>query len=294
MPPTADTWLFGATSLIGFALARAAGSRVLPLANPFNRAAAAWGWPALDVADPQAINTFIKQHDTPPTIVYAHAVCTVSKCENNPAWAHRMNVTPLARLIQQIPATTRLVYISSDHVFGHDGRYNETSAPRPISVYGQTRIEAERLALDRPNSLVVRPGLAVGPSIDGRTGHRDWLAHRYRKGLPISIIEDEARSAVLADDLAGRLWQLIDSDRTGLVHLPATRPINRVELATRLMLHQELPPTFRRERRHQQPHPHLGRITLQTCRDDPLTQPLPAIGDALPPMPKSLVESVPR
>ena len=72
----------------------------------------------------------------------------MEKCEQAPAWAREINVTGLERLIEVLPPTTRLVYCSSDHVFGgRDAGYDENDSPDPVSVYGRTREEAERLVL---------------------------------------------------------------------------------------------------------------------------------------------------
>jgi dTDP-4-dehydrorhamnose reductase len=273
----ATTWLFGATSLIGFALAEAAGPETRPFANPFNKTARRLGWPAVDVADPATIDQLLATQPPPDTVVYAHAVCTVSKCETHPQWTRSVNVGPVRQLVRHLPAATRFVYLSSDHVFGEDGCYDEASPPTPISVYGQTRVEAERAVLARPNALVIRPGLAVGPSLDGRTGHRDWLIRRSSKGLPISIVADEARSAMWSRDLADRLWALAQSSLEGICHLPAEQMVDRPTLAEGLMGYLGLAPRFRREARVDQGHPHLGRINLQTRLSHPLAEPLPSV-----------------
>ena len=204
----------------------------------------------------------------PEIILYCHAVCDVGRCEDDPVWAEDVNVGGVRHLLAAVDAHTRIVYVSSDHVFGIDGCYRESDAPRPISVYGRTRVAAERLILEHANSLVVRPGLAVGPSKNGRTGHMDWLRHRATKGLPITIVSDEARSAVWADDLAERLVQLARSEARGLRHVAATRMVSRPELAQFLMARQNLAGTFQLQPRAERPYPHLGRIELRTQYDD--------------------------
>ena len=60
-------------------------------------------------------------------------MCDVEKCEADPDWAHEINVQQLHRVIKALPEKTRLVYVSSDHVFGGDGEYDERSRPCPIS-----------------------------------------------------------------------------------------------------------------------------------------------------------------
>ena len=163
---------------------------------------------------------------------------------------------------------TRLVYLSSDHVFGGDGVYTEASVPSPISVYGRTRVEAEQLVLKRADTLVIRTGLTIGPSPDGRTGHMDWLSYRSERGLPITIIEDESRSVVWASDLAKRVMKLSESKVTGIRHISATRIISRVSLANYLFRSMGKVPKFIIEGRDRQPVPHLGSVGLESDYDD--------------------------
>lgn len=212
-------------------------------------------------------------------MLYCHAVCDVSKCEAAADWAYEINVNHIQRLLDTLPTTTRLVYISSDHVFGGDGSYNELSTPCPISIYGHTRVAAEKLILQRDRSLVLRTSLAIGPSHNGRSGHLDWLAYRHQRQLPITIIADEYRSAVWVDALAARIMRFAQSDETGLRHIAATQAICRVELAEYLAQHMNIKPALKIASRHQQPAPHLGRVELTTVYKGELYEPLPSVVD---------------
>ena len=268
--PTPDL-LFGATSIVGFTLAQC-----FPTLRPFVPPAAKSDWPALHLEDPAWLQTLFSAQP-PQRLIYCHAVCDVSKCEENPDWAHEINVQHIQRLLDALPDTTRLVYVSSDHVFAGNGTYNEESDPCPISVYGQTRVAAERLVLSRDRSLVLRAGLAIGASHNGRTGHSDWLAYRHRRDLPITIVEDEVRSVVWADDLADRIMQFAASGETGLRHIAATQTISRIELARFLSQHLQIDLVFNTASRHEQPAPHLGRVELTSIYDGHLYQPLPSV-----------------
>jgi dTDP-4-dehydrorhamnose reductase len=167
-----------------------------------------------------------------------------------------------------------MVYISSDHVFGGDGTYDEKSEPCPISVYGRTRVAAERLVLERPGSLVIRVGLPIGPSLNGRTGHWDWLRYRSDRNFPITIVSDEYRSAVWADHLALRVLHLSESSAVGVRHVPATRVASRIDLANHILSLLDKPASYRTESRSQRPVPHLGHVELATVFNDTLSQPL--------------------
>lgn len=276
MTPT--TLLFGATSILGFNLARMFGDTVLPFVTPNNNAKAVRHWPALNLGDPGWAAALFKQHE-PELLLYCHAVCDVPRCEIAPGWAREINIDYLARVMDALPVKTRLVYVSSDHVFGGDGVYDERSAPCPISVYGRTRVEAEEMVLSRSRSLVLRVGLAIGPSPNGRTGHWDWLRYRTARNLPMTIVHDEYRSVVWACDLAVRVKQLAGSTETGLRHIPATRALSRVELAHHLMSRLGLAMNFQYESRRERTAPHLGRVELASVYSGLLFQPLASVID---------------
>jgi dTDP-4-dehydrorhamnose reductase len=275
---TASTLLFGATSILGFNIARLFPQMVLPFVTPGSRAPALRHWPVLQLEDRRWPRELFKQH-LPDILLYCHAVCDVPKCEAAPAWAHEINVEHVRRLLPALPSRTRLIYVSSDHVFGGDGVYDELSSPCPISAYGRTRVRVEKLVLDRAGSLVIRVGLPIGASPNGRTGHLDWLQYRIQRSLPITIVHDEYRSVVWASDLALRVMQLAASAETGICHVTATRAVSRVDLAEHLLSISGAAANFSRESRHERAAPHLGRVELATIHRGELFRPLPSVLD---------------
>ena len=274
--------LFGATSILGFHIARLFPHALVPFTSPGNTSPTVQEWATLNLEDPEWVKKVFSQHQ-PDILLYCHAVCDVPKCEADPAWAYEVNVGHLQRVLSHLSDNTRLVYLSSDHVFGGDGMYDEQSAPCPISVYGQSRVAAEQLVLSRPETLVIRTGLAIGPSPNGRTGHLDWLRYRTQQNLPITIVEDEYRSTVWADDLAVRVMSLAASPVTGIRHISATQVTSRIALAN-FLLHALGRETdfFNRESRFQRSAPHLGKVELTSLFSDTLAQPLASVLDGHP------------
>ena len=280
--------LFGATSILGFNLAKAYPQFFVPFISPGNTATSVQSWPILNLEDFEWVKIILAKYQ-PHVLLYCHAVCDIPKCEADPSWAYEVNVGHLHRVLTTLPHHTRLVYVSSDHIFGGDGTYNESSPPYPISVYGRTRVEAERLALDRSHSLVIRAGLPIGPSPNGRTGHQDWLRYRTLRQLPITIVEGEYRSVVWVEDLARRVMKLATSKEIGLRHIAATRAVSRIELARYLLHRLGLEDNFHSESRNDRPVPHLGHVELVSGYRDELSQPLPSVLDS---QDSSLLEAV--
>ena len=275
------TFLFGATSILGWNIARMAKpGTIVPFCNPYIKHDACRDWQRIRIEREDEL-TALFESQQPDVLLHCGGICDVEKCENNPDWAHTLNVHSMQNILDTLPTKTRLVYVSSDHVFsGSDVPYVETDAPCPISVYGETRVKAESFVLEqRPDALIIRPGLAIGPSIDGKTGHLDWLAYRSREGLPITIVEDEYRSAIHVEDLVARVRALAASDITGIRHIAATRAVSRLELATYLNEGFKIGASFSTVTRDTRDTPHLGRVELGTVYKDAWAAALPSAMD---------------
>ena len=193
----------------------------------------------------------------PQLLIYCAGVCNVQRCETDPRFAWSVNVGGVASMLDALPESTALVYISSDHVFsGRDRLYLESSTPDPLSTYGETRVAAERLiSKTRPDALIVRVGLCIGTSPCGRVGHLDWLRYRHARGLPMTVIDGEFRSAVWADDAAMRILALASRRVRGFRHVVATRAVSRPQLAQALCVQYGLAGNYDVKRRGELPHP---------------------------------------
>jgi dTDP-4-dehydrorhamnose reductase len=277
MPPS--NLLFGATSILGFSIAKLFPDTILPFVTRANRSKSIRQWPVLNLEDPTWPKAVFKKYQ-PDMLIQCHAVCDVPRCEAAPEWAREINIVYLKRVLDALPEQTRLVYVSSDHVFGGDGIYDEESRPCPISVYGRTRVEAEEMILNRAGSLVIRVGLPIGPSPNGRTGHWDWLRYRTARNLPVTIVYDEYRSAVWADDLAVRVMRLAQSAESGVRHVTATRAVSRVELADYLLALFGENANYKSESHRDRSAPHLGRVELASVYSGDMASPLTSVLDS--------------
>ncbi len=86
----------------------------------------------------------------PQVIVNAAAYTAVDKAESEPELAHRINAEAPAVLAREAQACgALLVHYSTDYVYDGSGQrpWREDDATAPLSVYGQTKLEAEQAIL---------------------------------------------------------------------------------------------------------------------------------------------------
>jgi dTDP-4-dehydrorhamnose reductase len=100
-----------------------------------------------DLASLDALAATVRQM-RPQVIVNAAAYTAVDKAESQPEQARLINALALEVLAKEAQALGAcLVHYSTDYVFdGSGGRpWVETDATAPLNVYGQTKLEGERL-----------------------------------------------------------------------------------------------------------------------------------------------------
>ena len=201
----------GAKGLVGSALHQycaAAGDDVL-----------AYDHAGLDISVADEVQRCVRD-DRPEVVINCAAWTDVDGCEINPDKAYAVNaIGPenLARASREVEA--EFVTISTDYVFdGEKGApYTQEDTPRPISIYGEAKLEGERRSRSEyPRTVIVRTGFIFG------TGGRNFLSRVVDLGRdkkPLMAISDALGTPTYARDLAARLRQLAVLNVSGVFHV---------------------------------------------------------------------------
>lgn len=188
----------------------------------------------LDTQDKDALFELFRAHRF-ASILNTTGNCALKSCELDPAMAHRTNVVSAANIAAAARAFgARLVHLSSDLVFSGigSGGYLETDAVDPVTVYGKTMAEGERVVLETvPEAAVLRISLPMGPSFNRHAGAIDWIGSRFRNGRPATLYFDEVRSCTYTDDLNRVFEQFLAGRQSGLFHAGGPRPLALYQIA---------------------------------------------------------------
>ncbi len=127
----------------------------------------------------------------------------------------------------------RLLYISTDYVFdGTKDEYNEEDAPNPISWYGRTKYEGEKLVGTLgAHALIVRIANPYRGSPVGKMDFVHKMRERLGDGLEIQAPSDQIFCPTFIDDLASALKILMKGDQTGIFHVVSQGGITPFEAA---------------------------------------------------------------
>src|SRR5437763_7468129 len=144
----------------------------------------------LDLAKPQEIHAKIDKLDF-DVLINAAAFTNVDLCETEREQAFQINADA-PRLLAEVcrDKNAKLIHISTDYVFDGEKRepYTEEDEARPISVYGASKREGERLALEaNDRALVLRVSWGFGPD---RPSLVAWAVQQAREHEEVQAIAE--------------------------------------------------------------------------------------------------------
>jgi dTDP-4-dehydrorhamnose reductase len=213
-------WITGAGGLIGSHIARAATAewtiRALTRAE-------------LELTDPAAVRAAFHR-DRPSLVIHCAAMSKTPECERHPEQARQNNVEVTGHLCD-LAANIPLLFFSTDLVFdGQKGNYSEGDTANPPTVYGQTKVTAERLVLANPAHTVVRTSLNAGATPRGDSSFNEQLRAAWKRGAATKLFHDEFRSPLPAEVIARAIWEMVAARQPGLYHIAGSERLSRLEI----------------------------------------------------------------
>ena len=196
----------------------------------------------IEVADPASVNEKLDAA-APDAVINCAAFHQVDDCENRPDEAFRVNALGARNVAL---ACARLgafvVYVSTDYVFDGelDRPYNEDDVPRPINVYGASKLAGEHLvAASAPRYLIVRVSSLFGVTgASGKGGNFvETMIRKARAGETIRVVDDIVMSPTYAADAAVAIRELIAGGASGIVHATNAGACSWFEFARAIFEH---------------------------------------------------------
>lgn len=160
----------------------------------------------------------------------------VDACEDRPEEANRINMGGAGHIVQACEAVGAfLVHFSTDYVFdGAAGPYAEDAEPNPISHYGFTKREAEKVvAQSTLKAAIVRTAMIY----EHRAGDGNFLMFlhdRLTSGEGVFCYTDQFGTPSYAPDIAAATLEIADRRLTGVIHVAGPDFLSRVEFARRV------------------------------------------------------------
>jgi dTDP-4-dehydrorhamnose reductase len=162
----------------------------------------------LDITNAVHVSDFIK-NSGPDWIINCAAYTLVDKAETEPETAMSINALAVKNIANAITGSDcRFVHVSTDYVY--DGKanvpYNENVQPNPLTAYGKSKLEGEKLALLHPGTMVIRTSWLY--SSFGNNFVKTIIRHATEKSM-LRVVFDQTGSPTYAADLAEAIMFIV-------------------------------------------------------------------------------------
>jgi dTDP-4-dehydrorhamnose reductase len=165
---------------------------------------------SLDITSQNAIENLLSAN-LPDCIIHCAAMTNVDECELNPEACKKNNIDAVALFIQALEKlknpsyNPHFILVSTDFIFnGSRGPVTEEEIPEPLSIYGHSKYEAEKIvSASKIDTAILRTVLVYGITEGmSRSNIVLWVKNNLESGKEIKVVTDQFRTPTLAEDLA--------------------------------------------------------------------------------------------
>lgn len=196
---------------------------------------------SLDITSEPEIKACIKNFE-PTHIIHTAAITNVDQCELDPVLCMKVNsygVKLLFDLSKEKGIHFQL--LSTDFIFdGERGNYKEEDKVGPLSVYANSKVNAENFLLesDYKNWSIVRTIIVYGEGNNlSRSNLVVWAMEALKKNDPMRIVDDQFRAPTWADDLAWACIEICVQKKQGIFHISGPQTMSIFEIVERIADH---------------------------------------------------------
>ena len=200
----------------------------------YNESKPEYGIPMkMDLLNREMVSNILLETE-PDVVIHLGAMTGVDLCEKEESMAFDINTKATQIIAQQCSTlNTFLVYVSTDYVFdGNSGMYYEDSVPNPLSVYGKSKLEGEKMIQTFSSDwCIARTSTPFGlhPT---KKSFPIWVIENLQKQKQIDVLTDQFTSPTYVPSLSRMLIEISERHLTGIIHVAGASKISRYEMAS--------------------------------------------------------------
>jgi dTDP-4-dehydrorhamnose reductase len=192
----------------------------------------------MDISDVVEIEAIFNQFN-PTHVIHTAAMTNVDHCEQQPDECNRINYESVKLLFEaSIKYNAHFQLLSTDFVFdGEKGNYKEDDLVNPLSVYAQSKVNAEQLlnSSSYTNWSIVRTIIVYGTANNlSRSNIVYWAKDALEKEQELAIIDDQFRAPTWASDLAWACIRICELNKIGIFHISGPTTFSIYEIVEKI------------------------------------------------------------
>ena len=189
----------------------------------------------LDLRDFPQIQTIYNQIK-PDLLIHCAGLTSVDGCEKEPSLAYEANVKACENITLACSKKIKLVYISTDQVYGEGEDHSEANEMLlPLNQYGKTKLLGEQKIQEMCNDyLILRTNIFWWNSKPGRVSSAEWILNALKNKDGITLFSDYTFSPISTVCLGKIIMQLVEKDFSGVINVGSSTPCSKYEFGMQL------------------------------------------------------------
>ena len=173
----------------------------------------------------------------PDLVIHCAGMTSIDGCEKEPVLAHEANVAITENIAQACSSKTKLIYISTDQVYGAvDDRSELNMSLQPVNQYGETKLQGEQKVQELcTDYIIVRTNIFGWNIKPGKISSAEWIYHSLNKGEEITLFTDYTFSPIYTECLGSIVMQLVDMGFTGIINAGSPIPCSKYDFGMQLV-----------------------------------------------------------
>lgn len=175
----------------------------------------------------------------PDVILHCGALTHVDLCEDEPEVSYQQTVVSTQNMLEIAKkCQAKFIFISTDYIYdGINGPYHEDASVNPLSIYGQHKLEGEKLVESSGlDFITIRINNVYGDEERGKNFVARIVSQILEgKDLMLKLPSDQYSTPVNAWDISRCLYLLIQDKKQGFYHISSTDYMSRIQLSLTIL-----------------------------------------------------------
>lgn len=184
---------------------------------------------SMDITNKDSVNKAISKTEF-DTFLHLAAFTNVDAAEENQETAYKVNVIGTQNVFNAVQDKgKKIMYMSTGFVFdGENPPYYEDSEPHPISYYGETKYEGEKIIDGK--GIIIRIDYPYGGHVEYKKDIVESLIDLLQAKKPLSGVEDQILTPTFIDDIAQAVEHLALNIDSGLFHIVGADSLSGLDI----------------------------------------------------------------
>lgn len=193
----------------------------------------AFEYVSVDLTDKLKIEVLFDTYK-PNVVIHNAAMSKPDECENDKVACLLNNLEVTKYIVDSANKIgAKIIYISTDFIFGENGPHEVDASPQPLNFYGESKLLAEQYVVSKANDwAIVRPVFIYGEVWDGmRPSFLHWVKNNVENNKPIKVVKDQLRTPTYVLDICKGIEAIIEQKKQGAFHLAGKDVLSPYQMA---------------------------------------------------------------